>query len=128
VDSAKRGENTELLVAQFNPSTNQQWKSLLAAINGANPNRMRPHIYHRGLMVGETPNIDRIGNEGGIFMSYYAEQTNGALPPSMLAAMSPLANTSNSTHNTSTTTTRAKKPKPTSKFDWAGSLPLLEKK
>src|SRR5215470_9797679 len=25
---------------------------------------MQPSIYHRGLMVGETPNIDRIGNEG----------------------------------------------------------------
>ena len=31
--------------------------------------------YHRGLMVGETPNIDRIGNEGGIFMHYYAESS-----------------------------------------------------
>jgi hypothetical protein len=27
----------------------------------------QPSIYHRGLMVGETPNIDRIGNEGAIF-------------------------------------------------------------
>src|ERR1700709_638419 len=36
---------------------------------------MQPSIYHRGLMVGETPNIDRIGNEGGIFMHYYAEQS-----------------------------------------------------
>ncbi len=26
-------------------------------------------------MVGETPNIDRIGNEGAIFMDYYAEQS-----------------------------------------------------
>jgi hypothetical protein len=26
---------------------------------------MQPSIYHRGLMVGETPNIDRIGHEGG---------------------------------------------------------------
>ena len=34
---------------------------------------MQPSIYHRGLMVGETPNIDRIGNEGAIFMDYYAE-------------------------------------------------------
>src|SRR5580704_10243354 len=25
---------------------------------------MQPSIYHRGLMVGETPNIDRIGQEG----------------------------------------------------------------
>jgi len=31
---------------------------------------MQPSIYHRGLMVGETPNIDRIGREGGIFMHY----------------------------------------------------------
>jgi arylsulfatase A-like enzyme len=28
---------------------------------------MQPSIYHRGLMVGETPNIDRIGREGAIF-------------------------------------------------------------
>ena len=25
---------------------------------------MQPSIYHRGLMVGETPNIDRIGQRG----------------------------------------------------------------
>ena len=36
---------------------------------------MQPSIYHRGLMVGETPNIDRIGNEGAMFMNYYAEQS-----------------------------------------------------
>ena len=36
---------------------------------------MQPHIYHRGLMVGETPNIDRIGNEGAIFMDYVAMQS-----------------------------------------------------
>ena len=29
---------------------------------------MQPSIYHQGLMVGETPNIDRIGNEGAKFM------------------------------------------------------------
>ena len=39
---------------------------------------MQPSIYHRGLMVGETPNIDRIGNEGAIFMDYVAMQA--ALP------------------------------------------------
>jgi arylsulfatase A-like enzyme len=36
---------------------------------------MQPSIYHRGLMVGETPNIDRIGKEGGIFMDYVAMQS-----------------------------------------------------
>jgi arylsulfatase len=25
---------------------------------------MQPSCYHRGLMVGETPSIDRIANEG----------------------------------------------------------------
>ncbi len=36
---------------------------------------MQPSIYHRGLMVGETPNIDRIGNEGGMFVDYVAMQS-----------------------------------------------------
>jgi len=36
---------------------------------------MQPRIYHRGLMVGETPNIDRIGQEGSIFMDYVAMQS-----------------------------------------------------
>ena len=46
---------------------------------------MQPSIYHRGLMVGETPNIDRIGNEGAIFMDYLAMQscTSGAMPSSL---------------------------------------------
>ncbi|HUK36921.1 MAG TPA: sulfatase-like hydrolase/transferase, partial [Vicinamibacterales bacterium] len=36
---------------------------------------MQPSIYHRGLMVGETPNIDRIGREGAIFIDYVAMQS-----------------------------------------------------
>ncbi|NVB83520.1 MAG: arylsulfatase [Kofleriaceae bacterium] len=36
---------------------------------------MQPSIYHRGLMVGETPNIDRIGQEGGMFVDYVAMQS-----------------------------------------------------
>src|SRR5262249_37038700 len=36
---------------------------------------MQPSIYHQGLMDGETPNIDRIGQEGAKFMTYYAEQS-----------------------------------------------------
>jgi len=36
---------------------------------------MQPSIYHRGLMVGETPNIDRIEKEGAIFMDYLAMQS-----------------------------------------------------
>jgi arylsulfatase A-like enzyme len=36
---------------------------------------MQPGIYHRGLMVGETPNIDRIGREGAMFTDYLAMQS-----------------------------------------------------
>jgi len=36
---------------------------------------MQPSIYHRGLMVGETPNIDRIGKEGAMFVDYVAMQS-----------------------------------------------------
>ncbi len=36
---------------------------------------MQVGVYHRGLSLGETPNIDRIGNEGGIFTDYYAMQS-----------------------------------------------------
>ena len=36
---------------------------------------MQPSIYHEGLMVGETPNIDRIGHEGSKFMDYVAMQS-----------------------------------------------------
>src|SRR5262249_46884534 len=36
---------------------------------------MHPSIYNRGLMVGETPNIDRIGGEGTMFVDYVAMQS-----------------------------------------------------
>jgi len=32
-------------------------------------------IYSRGLMGYHTPNIDRIGQEGGLFTDYYGEQS-----------------------------------------------------
>ena len=38
---------------------------------------MQPSIYHRGLMVGETPNIDRIGREGAMMVDYPFEQNVG---------------------------------------------------
>src|SRR5262249_12665346 len=36
---------------------------------------MQPSIYHRGLAVAETPNIEPIGQEGAIFMTYYPEES-----------------------------------------------------
>src|SRR5437879_13834504 len=51
---------------------------------------MQPSIYHRGLMVGDTPNIDRIGNDGAIFMTYYAEQSCTAGRNAFFTGMHPL--------------------------------------
>ena len=51
---------------------------------------MQPSIYHRGLMVGETPNIDRIGNEGAVFMTYYAEQSCTAGRNAFFTGINPL--------------------------------------
>jgi arylsulfatase A-like enzyme len=51
---------------------------------------MQPSIYHQGLMVGETPNIDRIGNEGAKFMTYYAEQSCTAGRNAFFTGMNPL--------------------------------------
>ena len=50
-----------------------QAKPNILFIMGDDIGWMQPSVYHRGLMVGETPNIDRIANEGAIFMHYYAE-------------------------------------------------------
>jgi len=56
------------------PAAAQQKPNILF-IMGDDIGWMQPSIYHRGIMVGETPNIDRIGNEGGIFMDYVAMQS-----------------------------------------------------
>ena len=52
-----------------------QAKPNILFIMGDDIGWMQPSIYHRGLMVGQTPNIDRIGNEGAMFTDYYAEQS-----------------------------------------------------
>jgi hypothetical protein len=51
---------------------------------------MQPRIYQRGLMVGETPNIDRIGNEDAIFMDYVAMQSCISGRNAFFAGMCPL--------------------------------------
>jgi arylsulfatase A-like enzyme len=68
----------------------QQQKPNILFIMGDDIGLMQPSIYHRGLMVGETPNIDRIGNEGAIFMTYYAEQSCTAGRNAFFTGMHPL--------------------------------------
>ena len=68
----------------------QQPKPNILFIMGDDIGLYQPSIYHRGLMVGETPNIDRIGNEGAIFTHYYAEQSCTAGRNAFFTGMHPL--------------------------------------
>ena len=68
----------------------QQQKPNILFIMGDDIGWMQPSIYHRGLMVGETPNIDRIGQEGAIFTDYYAEQSCTAGRNAFFTGMHPL--------------------------------------
>jgi arylsulfatase A-like enzyme len=68
---------------------NQQKPNILF-IMGDDIGYMQPSIYHRGLMVGETPNIDRIGNEGAMFTHYYAEQSCTAGRTAFITGMQPV--------------------------------------
>jgi arylsulfatase A-like enzyme len=72
------------------PAAVQETKPNILFIMGDDIGWMQPSIYHRGLAVGETPNIDRIGNEGAIFMTYYAEQSCTAGRNAFFTGMTPL--------------------------------------
>src|SRR5262249_44458177 len=51
---------------------------------------MQPSCYHRGLMVGETPNIDRIANEGALFVDYLGMQSCTSGRNAFVTGMYPL--------------------------------------
>src|SRR5215216_2076788 len=67
-----------------------QEKPNILFIMGDDIGLYQPSIYHRGLMAGETPNIDRIGNEGATFMTYYAEQSCTAGRTAFITGMQPV--------------------------------------
>ena len=68
----------------------QPQKPNILFIMGDDIGWMQPSIYHQGLMVGETPNIDRIGQEGAKFTDYYAEQSCTAGRNAFFTGMHPL--------------------------------------
>jgi arylsulfatase A-like enzyme len=72
------------------PAQAQDKKPNILFIMGDDIGWMQPSCYHRGLMVGETPNIDRIANEGAIMMHYYAEQSCTAGRTAFFTGMHPL--------------------------------------
>src|SRR6266481_1439852 len=67
----------------------QDKKPNILFIMGDDIGWMQASCYHRGLMVGETPNIDRIAKEGGMFMTYYAESSCTAGRTAFFTGMHP---------------------------------------
>ena len=51
---------------------------------------MQVGAYHRGVGLGETPNIDRLAKEGGMFTTYYAMQSCTSGRNVFLTGMYPL--------------------------------------
>jgi len=50
-------------------------KPNLVVIMGDDIGQTNISAYNRGLMGFTTPNIDRIVNEGGVFVNYYGQQS-----------------------------------------------------
>jgi arylsulfatase len=47
-------------------------------------------VYHRGMLGGSTPNIDRIAREGAMFTDYYGEQSCTAARSAFITGQHPL--------------------------------------
>ena len=67
-----------------------QQKPNILFIMGDDIGWMRLVSYQQGLGIGETPNLDRIANEGAKFMTYYAEQSCTAGRNAFFTGMNPL--------------------------------------
>ena len=72
------------------PAAAQEKKPNILFIMGDDIGWMQVVSYQGGLGLGETPNIDRIGNEGARFVSYYAEQSCTAGRNAFFTGMTPL--------------------------------------
>jgi arylsulfatase len=57
------------------PAAGQQKKPNILVIMTDDVGVWNISAYHRGLMGGRTPSIDRIANEGALFTDYYAQQS-----------------------------------------------------
>ena len=80
---------TTALVCAVSPAQAADKKPNILFIMGDDIGWMQPSCYHRGLMVGETPNIDRLAKEGGMFMHYYAESSCTAGRTAFFTGMHP---------------------------------------
>jgi arylsulfatase len=68
----------------------QQKRPNILFIMGDDIGWMQVGVYHRGIGLGETPNIDRLAHEGGMFTTYYAMQSCTSGRNAFITGMYPL--------------------------------------
>ena len=78
------------VIATAGMAYGQDKKPNILFIMGDDIGIMNVGAYHQGLMVGETPHIDRLATEGARFMTYYAEQSCTAGRTAFFTGMHPL--------------------------------------
>ena len=61
------------VMAASAPAAAQQQRPNIVVIMGDDIGMWNIGAYHRGLMAGKTPNLDKIAKEGMLFTDYYAE-------------------------------------------------------
>jgi arylsulfatase A-like enzyme len=81
---------TALTAAQTARAQAQEKRPNIMFIMGDDIGWMQVGAYHRGLALGETPNIDRLAKEGGQFMDYYAMQSCTSGRAAFFTGMYPL--------------------------------------
>jgi arylsulfatase len=68
----------------------QQQKPNILVIFGDDIGWFNPSVYHRGMMGYQTPNIDRIANEGAMFTDWYGQQSCTAGGAAFITGQSPI--------------------------------------
>jgi arylsulfatase A-like enzyme len=77
-----------VLALGIGPAAAQQ-KPNIIVIFGDDVGPWNVSAYHRGMMGGSTPNIDRIAKEGALFTDYYAQQSCTAGRAAFITGQSP---------------------------------------
>src|SRR5215471_7878456 len=78
------------LVLSGTSSFAQEKKPNILFIMGDDIGWYNPSIYNRGDMGYETPNIDRIGKEGAMFLAWYGQQSCTAGRAAFVTGQSPI--------------------------------------
>ena len=78
-----------LLIGFVTPIFAQQQKPNILVIWGDDIGMYNISAYHRGMLGGKTPNLDRIANEGAMFTDHYAQQSCTAGRAAFILGQSP---------------------------------------